>query len=519
MLLAVAALLLLSSYSRVPYPILLVIGGLAIGFVPGLPRMELPPELVLVILLPPLLYSAAFFSSLRDLRANLRPIGLLSVGLVLATMVGVAVAARWAIDGLSWPAAFVLGAIVAPTDPVAATAIARRLGVPRRIVTIVEGESLINDGTALVAYRFALGAATGGAFSIWQAGLAFVLSAVGGVAVGLAVGYVVAAIRRRVEDPPVEILLSLFTAYFAYLPAEELGVSGVLASVTVGIYLGWRSPELISPATRLRSFAVWEILIFGLNSVLFILIGLQLPTIIDGLSGQPLTRLLAYAAWVSFAVVAIRIVWVYVLTYVPRWLFTRVREDDPYPGWRPTFIVAWSGLRGAVSLAAALAIPVTTPDGELFQNRDLILFLTFSVILVTLLLQGLTLPLLVRALGVTGDGAEQREESKARLHAATAALERLDELAVENWVREDTARRLRNLYDYRRRRFAAQRGDWDGDDGEDYESRSAAFARLRAELLQAERDAVVGLRRDRRISDEVMRRVERDLDLEEQRLG
>jgi Na+/H+ antiporter len=516
MLAAVSGLLYLSSLLRVPYPILLVAGGLVLGFVPGLPRIELPPELVLVIFLPPLLYAAAFFSSLRELRANLEPIGLLSVGLVLATMVGVAWAAHAVVPGLGWPAAFVLGAVVSPTDPVAATAIARRIGVPRRVVTIVEGESLINDGTALVLYRFAVMAAVGTAVSAWGVGLAFVLNVAGGVAVGLLVGVVVAWIRRPLEDPPLEIAISLCTPYFAYLPAEQLGVSGVLAAVTSGIYLGWRSPELISAATRLRAFSVWELLVFALNSVLFMLIGLQLPSILDALRGRPSLDLMLDGLWVSLAVLVVRVVWVFVFTYVPRALSRRLRERDPHPRWRPTLIVAWSGMRGAVSLAAALAVPLTVQGGGPFPQRDLILFLTFSVILVSLLLQGLSLPLLVRALGVEDDDSEEREEVKARLYAAKAALARLDDLAGEEWARDDTVDRLRAQYDYRRRRFAARAGKEDG--GEDYEERSAHFVRLRTALLDAERDAVVGLRRDRRISDEVMRRVERDLDLEEQRL-
>jgi CPA1 family monovalent cation:H+ antiporter len=516
MLVAVAGLLVLSSVVRVPYPILLVVGGLAIGFVPGLPRIELPPELVLVIVLPPLLYSAAFFSSLRDLRANVRPIGLLAVGLVVATMVGVAVAAHSIVPGLGWPAAFVLGAVVSPTDPVAATAIARRLGVPRRIVTIVEGESLINDGTALVAYGFAVAAATGAAVSVWDVAGTFVVSVVGGVVVGLLVGWAVAWVRRPLENHLLEITISLCTPYFAYLPAEELHVSGVLAAVTSGIYLGWHSPGLISAATRLRSFAVWEVLVFALNSVLFVLVGLQLPGIVEGFRDESPLGLALYGLGVSLSVVAIRVVWVFVFTYVPRRLSRRLRERDPAPSWRATFVVAWSGMRGAVSLAAALAIPAVTLGGEPFPQRELVIFLSFSVILVTLVGQGLSLPLVVRALDVRADDGEEREEIKARLHAAKAAIRRLDELGSEEWVRDETAERLHGIYDYRRRRFAARVGDDDGH--EDYEERSAAFVRLRRALLDAEREAILRLRRERRISDEVMRRVERDLDLEEERL-
>jgi CPA1 family monovalent cation:H+ antiporter len=518
LLVAVAGLVLLAGLLKVPYPVMLVLGGLALGFVPGLPRIELAPEVVLLLFLPPLLYSAAFFSSLRDLRDNLSAISLLAVGLVLATAVSVALVAHLVI-GMSWPVAFVLGAIVSPTDPVAATAIARRVGIPRGIVSVVEGESLVNDATALIAYRFAVGAVATGAFSLWQAGVEFVVGAVGGVALGMAVGWVVAQVRRRLDDPPVEITISLFTPYAAYLPAEELGLSGVLAAVTVGIYLGWRAPALITPSTRIQSYSIWEILIFLLNSLLFVLIGLQLPAVLDGLTGGESARTLAgWGLLVSAVVIVTRLAWVFLLTYLPRWLSPSLRRADPSPSWRSTLLVAWSGMRGAVSLAAALAVPLVLPGGEAFPARDLVLFLTFSVILVTLLAQGLTLPALVRLLGVRADSSEREEEVEARVRTAEAALARLDELAEEEWVREDTAERMRGLYDYRRRRFAAQRGDADGSDGEGYEERSAAYARLRAKVLAAERAELVRLRGQGTIGDEVMRRVERDLDLEQSRL-
>jgi CPA1 family monovalent cation:H+ antiporter len=273
-LVGVTALLVVAYHSRVPYPILLVVGGAAIGFLPGVPDVQLEPELVLVIVLPPLLYSAAFFSSLRELRENVKEISLLAIGLVIFTMAGVAIVAHEVVDGMSWEAAFVLGAVVSPTDPVAATAIASRVGAPRRYVTIVEGESLVNDATALVAYKFAVAAVVTGSFSLTEAGGRFVLNAIAGIAIGIAIGYLVAQLRKRLDDAPTEITISLITPYFAYLPAEALGVSAVLAAVTTGIYMGWHSPELITPATRIQSFSVWEILVFVLNAVLFVLVGL-----------------------------------------------------------------------------------------------------------------------------------------------------------------------------------------------------------------------------------------------------
>jgi monovalent cation/hydrogen antiporter len=492
----IAALTALAPVLRVPYPILLVIGGLALGFIPGVPELTMPPELVLVGVLPPLLYSAAFFTSLRDLRVKYRQIGQLAVGLVLATMVAVAVVAHYA-TGLSWSASFVLGAVVAPTDPIAATAIARRMGVPRRIVTIVEGESLINDATALVLYGTAVTAVVAGTFSFFEASLEFVLSVVGGVAIGLAVGWVVALVRIRLDNIPAEILISLLSGYLAYIPAQSLGVSGVLAAVTIGIYLGWRSPELSTPAMRLQTFAVWETLVFLVNALLFTLIGMQLRPILDSLSGISTGELIADALVVVATVMAVRIVWV-------------LARPQRYP-----FVVGWMGMRGAVSLAAALALPLETDAGVPFPGRDLIIFLAFAVILGTLVFQGLTLPKLIHFLRFEEDEGEAIEDTKARIHAAEAALARLDELMDEEWVRPETAERLRGLYGFRRSRFLAR---VDGEDDGEIERQSADFQRLRRELLEAERAAVVGLRRDGRISDEVMRRVERDLDLEDSRL-
>jgi Na+/H+ antiporter len=529
LLVAVASLVLLSDILEVPYPIFLVLGGLVLGFIPGVPEVELAPELVLLIFLPPLLYVSAFFSSLRDLRANIRPIGLLSVGLVALTTVVVAGVAHFVV-GLSWPVAFVLGAIVSPTDPVAATAIAERLGVPRRIVTVLEGESLINDGTALVLYQTAVRVVMFGvAFSLLELGLRFVVGVALGVAIGLLAGYVIATVRRRIEDPLVEITISLFTGYAAYLPAEELNASGipasgVLAAVTAGIYLGWLSPRLTSPSTRLQAYSLWEILTFMLNSLLFILIGLQLPAILEGISEDYSPGTLAlYAVAVCLAVIAARFVWMFPATYLPRKVSRRLRERDPSPPWQNVAVIAYAGMRGAVSLAAALALPLE------FPGRDLVLFLTFCVIFVTLVGQGLTLQPLIRWLDIHDDGASEKEEIKARLLAAEAALKRIEELAVEDWVYEDTAERMRGMYGYRRRRFATRHAsaadkriadfavDLDGDD-EDYETRSAAFQRFRRELLEAEREAVLRLRSEGRIGDEVMRKVERDLDLEDSRL-
>jgi monovalent cation/hydrogen antiporter len=507
LLAALGALLVASAWSRLPAAISLVCGGLILGFAPGLPHLALPPDLVLVAILPPLLYSSAFFTGLRDLRANLRPITLLAVGLVGATTLGVGWVAHEAIGGLSWASAFTLGAVVSPTDALAATEIARRIGAPRRVVSIIEGESLVNDGFALVLYKAAVGAAVAGTFSLWHAVWRVPVNMVGGIAVGLAVGYVVRQVRRRVDDTPTEVTIALLSGYLAYLPAAAIGVSGVLAAVTIGVYMGWYTPQLTTVETRLSGNAFWEILTFVVNALLFALVGLQLRGIVDRL--HVTGSLIADAAYVTLAVILIRIVWVPIFTYLPRFLFRSIRERDPYPPLQYPAVISWAGFRGAVSLAAALALPTNLP------GRDVIVFMTFAVILVTLVGQGLSLPVLIRLLRFPEDGGAEREDAKARIFASEAALQRLDELAAEDWVRPDTLERMRGQYRFRENRFRAR---YDGVDEDGVEDRSQAYQRLRRELLNAERDAVLGLRNEGRITEAVAQRVQRDIDLEDSRL-
>jgi len=532
LLVVVAVLATLAARLRVPYPILLVLGGSLLGFVPGLPQVKLDPELVFLLFLPPLLYVSALFTSWRDFRTNIRAISLLAVGLVLMTTFVVAAVAH-AVAGLPWAAAFVLGAIVSPTDAIAATTVAQRLGVPRRIVTVLEGESLVNDATGIVAYRVAVAAVVTGTFSIWEAGLQFVVGAGGGIAIGFAVGWLVVWARRHVsEDPSIQNIVSLLTPFVAYLAAEELphglwerlhelvGVpgdlhfSGVLAVVTTGLYLGRKSPYITSSGTRLQGFATWELITFLLNGLIFILIGLQLRSVIGGLDAYTPGQLILYAVLVSLTVILVRVIWVFPATYLPRRLSRRIRERDPAPSWRPVSVVAWTGMRGVISLAAALALPLEAASGLQFPDRELIIFLTFCVILATLVVQGLSLPAVIRALGLEDDRIGEKEETHGRIGVASAALERLVELESEDWVRADTAERVRGLYNYRRNRFASR---FDGDpDG--VEERSAAYQRLMIELLDAQRQSLFRMRDDGRIGDEVMHRIERDLDLEESRL-
>ena len=510
-----AALLILAGPLRIPYPILLVLGGLAIGFGPGAPKVMMPPEVVLVGILPPLLYRSAYFTGLRELRLNLRPISLLALGLVVLTTVGVAVVAH-AITDLGWAESFILGAVVSPTDPIAASAIGRRLGVPRRLIDIVEGESLVNDGTALVLLRVGIVAAVAGTFSAWDAGWHLVVNIVGGIGVGLAVGYVIRRVRRVLDNPPLEVTIAFLTGYFAFLPALALHVSGVLAAVTAGVYMGWYTPELTNVRTRLWGNGFWEVVTFLLNVLLFGLIGLQLRPVLDGLSGHGGWSLVGEAAVICLTVIVLRIAWIYPATYVPRWLFRSIQERDPAPPWQHPAFVGWSGMRGAVTIAAALLIPLETDAGTPLPGRDLIVFFAFAVVLATLVGQGLSMPAVIRALGLEeDDGGAEAEEALARIRAAEAALARLDELVGEAWVLDDTAERIRGQYRFRIDRFSA-RVDPDGDGK--IERQSLKFQKLRRQLIDVEREAVVELRNTGEISDEVMRRVERDLDLEVARL-
>ncbi len=516
LLIAVACLALVSRKLPIPLPIVLVVGGLLLALIPGLPVIRLNPDLVFLIFLPPLLYPAAMFTSWRDFRANLRPITLLAVGLVLFTTVTVGYLAHYFIPGLPLAAGFVLGAIVTPPDAIAATAIAERLRVPGRIVTILEGESLVNDATALVAFRFGVAAVATGSFSLERATGQFFVVALGGIAVGLAVGILTAWILKPIDDPPIEITLSLLTPFAAYLPAEHLGLSGVLAVVTTGLYHGWRLPELTSSRTRLQARPVWEMLEFLLNGFVFILIGLQLPEVLGHLSNRSISQDVWYATVISGAVILLRILWVFPATYVPRLLSRRLRQRDPSPQWQQVAIVAWTGMRGVVSLAAALALPLSNANRGAFPGRDLIIFLTFVVIVVTLVVQGLSLPFLIRGLNIRDDHAAEKEERQARLKANQAALFRLDEIAASRATDDETVRRLREEYEDRIRQLQVCRQESSGAAPGLF---SSEYDRLSRDTLLVERKTLLAFRNEGVINDEVLRRIQRDIDLAEARLG
>ncbi len=508
LLVAVAALVTIARKFAIPYPILLVLGGLVLGFVPHLPPVTLNPDLVFLLFLPPLLYWEALNTPLREFRANLRPILLLAIGLVLVTTSIVAVVAHILL-GLDWPVAFVLGAILSPTDTVAASAIAQRLGLPNRVVAVLEGESLLNDATALVVYSAASAVVTSGTFSPMGAGIQFVVASVGGIVIGLVVGMLVVVVRRFLHDAPVENTISLLTGFAAYLPAQALGCSAVLAVVAIGLYLEQRGPRIVSAQTRLQAVQLWQVVVFLLNGLLFILVGLQLNGILARRHLPSTAMLLRDAVLICLAVILTRIVWVFPASYLPRLLSRRLRERDPYPSWRDVAIISWTGMRGGVSLAAALAL------GESFPQHDLIVFLTFSVILATLVLQGLTLPPLIAWLQVVDDGALKQEEAQARKKVLHAALTRLEELAHEDWVPQDAVEAIRVHY---RERGQQVRASVDGNANSIFAERIAAYQRLERDLLATKRKTLIELRDQDIINDEVLRIIQRDIDIEETRL-
>ncbi|QIN84785.1 Na+/H+ antiporter [Rubrobacter tropicus] len=516
-LLGMAALLAqLARVARVPYPIFLVLGGLTLGFTPGLPTVEIPPEVIFVIFLPPLLNSSAYAFSPLDLRAHLRAITLLSVGLVLLTTLGVAAVAHFVV-GLPWAASFVLGAILAPTDPVAAEAIFRRLGVPERVGTVVGGESLINDGTGLVAFRVALVAVTTGTFSLWEAGLDFLLVGGGGILFGLVVARVVLPLWGRLRDPSIQITFSVLIPYGVYICSERLlGVSGILAVVAYGMVQGWRAPRLFANAsTRIQAVAFWGVLVFVLEALLFVLVGQQLPSIIGNLGEYAFWQILLYAALVYVALLLTRTAFFFTVPYLhpvfDRLLRSRYGRGTP----QEYLVMSWSGMRGGVSLAAALTVP-TVVDGQAYEVRDLILFITFAVILATLVLQGLTLPTLINRLRLEGE-TDTTAELRARLEGARAALDRLERMCAENSLPPQNEQGMRDYYEDRIRRYES--GIEAGGVTREYAESSATWRNWRRDLIEAEREAIIRMRDMGEISPETMRRIERDLDLEESRIG
>ena len=506
---AVVGLNALARRLLIPYPILLVVGGLLLALVPGLPSVRLDPDMVFFIFLPPILWAAAYFTSFRDFSANARPIALLAVGLVLATTAAVAVIAHAVVPGLGWAGAAALGAIVSPPDAVAAVAILRHLKIPRRVVVVLEGESLVNDAIALVLYRTAVGAMVTGSFSLGEAAKDFVLAALGGVAIGLAVTGLAGLALRWARDSLTEIAITLLAPYIAWSLAERAHTSAVLACVAGGLLLRRFVSSSVPPTTRLQARAVWDLLIFALNGVIFILIGLQLRTLAQSVRPGELGSLVWQGLLVSLAAIVTRMVWVPIGTWLPRQI-PSVRARDPMPPWQAVAVIGWAAMRGIVTLAAALALPLATADGRPLPLREQIILLAFIVILVTLVLQGLSLGPLVRRLRIPDDLTLEREEIQARERAVRAALDRLDRLQQKATAADEQLADLRQHYEERARRIAERQA------GVPLSSSlaEAAFKRARHETLNAERRTLTELRDDGAISDEVFIELERELDVE-----
>jgi len=516
LLAVLAGTALLARRINVAPAILLLLTGIGLAFVPGMPSLELPPELVLLVVLPPLIYSASVAMSWREFKSNLRPIILLSVGCVIFTAFAVAAATHYLI-GLPWEVGFLLGAIVAPPDVVAPLAIARKLGMPRRILVVLEGEGLANDATALILYRFAVVAISTGVFSLPKATGTFAAIVVGEMMFGAAIGWISLRARHRARDPQVEITLSLLTPYIAYWIPEHFGGSGVIATVACGLYISWNGPLLISSATRLQGIFFWDLVIYLIEGLLFLLTGFQMRSLLEKSKAFPLDDILSATALVAVIVIVARFAWVYPATYLPRLLNRRLRERDPMPSWRTVFVIAFTGVRGAVSLAAALALPFALPNGEAFPSRDLILFVSFGVIFITLVGLGLGLPPVVRWLGVNQAGrdehiAEHESEIAARREALAAALQSLDAMTDDRELSDEVVKLLRARHETRANQLP------DSLDPDRHDA-SAAGTELTRELIVAERRFIHALLRDGKITDEIRRRIERDLDLEEASLS
>jgi monovalent cation/hydrogen antiporter len=520
--LLLAALVIAAIAKRLdqPYPIALVLGGVAIGLAPGLPQIRLNPEVVFFLLLPPILSEAAYFTSWRDFVRWRRPILLLAFGLVTATSAAIAAICALLIPGMTWATGFVLGAIVSPPDASAATTITRGLGLPRRIVQVLEGESLVNDAAALTVYRFAVAAVVTGTFSWGEALLSFVWIAAGGTAIGIALGLLFVKVFPRIKDPQVEILSTFLLSYGSYFVAETVHASGVLAAVASGLLLGWHSSELFSASVRIRATAVWQTVLFLINALVFVLIGVELPPVIASLGGYPPGELLWWSAAVAITAMAVRMAWVFPGAYLPRLLSARIRSREAAPPPAQVFVVGWTGLRGVVSLAAALALPVETAGGLPFPYRNLILLLTFAVILSTLLLQGLTLRPLVRLLGLPKDRSSEEEQLSARIRSTERVLERVSEMEVAKAAPAPVLERVRGFFEDRmvelRSRLESETGTEQPARPEGF--RSIAEQRVWWELSRVERDCLREMRRKSEIGDEAMREIERDIDLLEARI-
>ena len=523
-LLAMAAgLRLVAQRINVPHPVLLVLGGLALAFVPNAPRLSIDPETLFIVFVPPLLYWAALTTSLREFRQQAGPIGRYATVVVLITIVAVAAVAKLVLPELSWAAAFILGAIVSPPDPIAAIAVLRPIGAPRAVVTVLEGEGLVNDATALIAYQIALAAAVTGAFSLSQAAGRFVIAGAGGVVIGLGVGWLIAWVRRRIgRFPIVENTVSLLTPFLAYLPAAWLDTSGVLAVVAVGLYLGRLGPTIVAPATRVQAESMWTMVTFLLESLAFIFIGLELPLVVKGLSGHSLTELAGYGALITVAAVIVRMIYTLAAVFVLNLVGSKTVQTPDR--WREAVFIGWTGMRGADSLVIALALPVATATGVALPGRGIIIVLTFAVIFGTLVVQGFTVAPLARWLRLRPDGLDESEEAHARRVAIEAGLLRLSEATdarAGTTAQSFAVQHLRASHERRLRKWSARDLELHTQPANAAVAGAAPapqpasdYQALRLAMIAAERSTVIELRDKGRIGEDVMRRLQRDLDLE-----
>ena len=511
MLAVLAAVAVAAKRLNVAPTILLVAAGIGIALIPGLPKVTLAPEVVLLVILPPLIYSAGVAMSWRDFKFNLRPIALLAFGCVIFTTCAVAAAAHYLLN-FDWAVGFLLGAIISPTDVVAPLAIARQLGLPRRIVVVLEGEGLANDATALVLYRFAVVAVSTGTFSFGEAAGEFVLIVVGEIIYGLAVGWLSLRLRQWAHEPRVEITLSLMTPYLAFWVPAHLGGSGVLATVACGLYVSWNGPLLIPPLTRLQGIFFWDLFVYLIEGLVFLVTGLEARTLFEQTQRFELHDLMIATAWTTLIVVVARYIWVFPSTYIPRWVSPRLRQRDPSPPWQSVFFLAFTGMRGVDSLAVALALPYALVNGQPFPHRELILFVTFGVIIVTLIGQGAMLAAVMRWLGLTKLGKiERKDEIRRELHARQAALKQVEK-RLEKAIKEHDLPGYAIDHLRTRNQSRLQIIPSNLTDDIDHMRRTA---KVKAELIEAERDFIYELLRDGKITDEVRRRIEYELDLEE----
>jgi len=513
LLAVVTALAQITDRIKIPYPILLVLAGIGIGLVPGLPHLELEPDIVFLIFLPPVLYSAAWTTSWPDFKASIRPISLLAIGCVLFTTTFVAFCAHYFIPNFGWAESFVLGAIISPPDAVAATSATKGLSLPKRIITILEGESLVNDATGLIALRYAITAVASGGFIFWLAGINFFYVAGFGIILGLVVGYLFFWIHKITpNNATTDTTFTLIAPYAAYLVAEQFHASGVLSVVAAGLFLSPRSSIVFSNQTRLQATAVWNTMIFILNGVIFILIGLQLPMILANIEEHSLSTLIWYGSLVSLVTIIARIIWVFPGAYIPRWLSKGIREREPETNIKGVTIVAWSGMRGIVSLAAALALPILVAEDQAFPNRDLIIFITFCVIFATLVLQGLTLRKLIQWLGVKSDDRHLKEEEAARLRIASSIIEHIEE-NYSLGLSDAVLAQIKSKYEIRIQRMQKSQADQKMS-----EEQIDEFLRIQQELIDREREFIFSLKNQALLNDEAVRKIEYELDLEEARL-